>query len=422
MKKSHNGTKAKRAVGILLSALIAGCATQGDISSQSLKANLAVEDAHNQLLLVNILRAYKQRPMYFTGIRTLRGPLGSGSPTFSFRIPFGPDFTNNVYEFSPTFKPDVAQYDINVMDTQDFMRGITQPLPPKILQYYLDQGWPKQFVLHLFVREVRIFEGEASEGRLLNYPLDRTTLKSFQDWISAISLCDIVLERVDDFEPVGPILKDTEVRDIAKLAAMKKEGLSLIAVDEKGKPIKENVHAYGYQVRKLAEGVTFKLKTNPQCPEFPENIQQLMILADQTRLPLKVDDKIDSTGKKPRRAILLLRSPEAMLYYVGEIVRRQLEGTLDNPADKEEVRITLRHPEDAAKDKLITIFSVRRVPNGHTVRAAVSVTYDGETYVIPGTEEEAGRSMHVLSLISQLIGLQNKATDLPQTTTVRVIQ
>ncbi len=56
----------------------------------------------------------------------------------------------------------------------------------------------------------------------------------------------------------------------------------------------------------------------------------------------------------------------------------------------------------------------------------VSVCYDGVKYVIPaddgcGNGEYTGRSMHVLSLVSQLIGLQKKSEAVPGTSAVTVI-
>ena len=45
-----------------------------------------------------------------------------------------------------------------MLNSQEFMRGITQPVPPSTMLYYLDQGWPQQLVLHMFVRSIEFYD------------------------------------------------------------------------------------------------------------------------------------------------------------------------------------------------------------------------------------------------------------------------
>jgi hypothetical protein len=121
---------------------------------------------------------------------------------------------------------------------------------------------------------------------------------------------------------------------------------------------------------------------------------------------------------------LFLRSPEAILYYLGELARIE---------------------EDQGKafyvcigGKLEPLFVVQR--RGGCRKSLVEVTNgDGVAYSIPVNESSApvlrcdkisemrdltcnpGRSMEALTIVSQLISLQKSAKDLPTTSVVRVV-
>lgn len=63
----------------------------------------------------------------------------------------------------------------------------------------------------------------------------------------------------------------------------------------------------------------------------------------------------------------------------------------------------------------------RLLPGAAGGAAAVSVAHEGETYYIPRDKDERGRSMHVLSLVSQIFALHQSSKELTGTTSVRVI-
>jgi len=50
-----------------------------------------------------------------------------------------------------------------------------------------------------------------------------------------------------------------------------------------------------------------------------------------------------------------------------------------------------------------------------------SVTYNGLTYWIPADDKTAGKTLHVLSIVKQLLALNTSAKSLPQTNTISVI-
>ncbi len=120
-----------------------------------------------------------------------------------------------------------------------------------------------------------------------------------------------------------------------------------------------------------------------------------------------------------------IRSPEAILYYLGQHMRVEEEqGVM---------------PEICVQGNLQPIFNA--VGGAGCGQGIVSVRYDGARYVIPREAREhaacvagedakrrfspvacvAGRSMQSLSLLNQLIALQKSAKDLPGTGLIRTV-
>ncbi|NQT01466.1 MAG: hypothetical protein HQ580_05560, partial [Planctomycetes bacterium] len=120
---------------------------------------------------------------------------------------------------------------------------------------------------------------------------------------------------------------------------------------------------------------------------------------------------------KSRRTVYL-RSPEAILYYLGEILRA--ENSTEDLNDPNIPKIDVSHDRSGAS--LARLFYAREATD-NDIAPCVSVDYEGTKYVIPGDPDGYGtdRSMHVLSLVSQLIGLQKKSEEVPSTGVVSVI-
>ena len=139
------------------------------------------------------------------------------------------------------------------------------------------------------------------------------------------------------------------------------------------------------------------------------------------------------------------RSTEGILYYLGEIVRRQLtpEGgipriiktkaglnygayPMEECDDKTEITNIrplgrgARYQYDAQIPvQCQSIFVVTQGPSiGDSV---VSVTYNGAIYTIPHSTEAGGRSSQVTELVKQVLNLNTSAKQLPSTTVISVV-
>jgi hypothetical protein len=104
----------------------------------------------------------------------------------------------------------------------------------------------------------------------------------------------------------------------------------------------------------------------------------------------------------------VLRSPQAVLFYLGELTR---------PG----VAVAIRGRQPSQPESTRRLFTLREA--AACPRADVQVAYDGARWAIPrgGGDCDPGRSMQSLALAAQLLALQQSARDLPATGTFRVV-
>lgn len=404
-----------------MSLVLAACATPRQVADQNVNMSLAVEEANNRMLLLNVVRAYHRQPFHFFRVGVVRGPAGLGSVTTALPLPFGPDFTAQVYNFSAGYKPDQPSFDLTPLDSQEFMQGITKPISPRLIGYYLDQGWPRQLLLHMFVREIEIYENvdnvTRKTGRYLNYPQNEDDMQKFSRVVASLRRCEIDLAEEKVVQKHGPPLTLDQHTPIEKLAAARTNDLTL--VEDNGK----------YQLQRISKVPTLAIRmpanASPEDCAFVRDQERDPAVAREALASAPIAALLGRNADDPSppgagapwryRYVFVLRSVEAMIYYLGELTRLQLDGPLDNGvADGSRRRAVEIGFEPFRSKPGDPLFVVRR---GSAEPAAVSVEYWGEQYSIP---RSAGRASHVLSLVTQLLGLQNKATEAPVTGVVRV--
>lgn len=53
--------------------------------------------------------------------------------------------------------------------------------------------------------------------------------------------------------------------------------------------------------------------------------------------------------------------------------------------------------------------------------AALSVDYNGQHFVVPNDPQKSGKTLHVLSIVKQLLAVNTSAKSLPQTNVISII-
>lgn len=460
--------KALLGLGIICASLSTSCVSYRSLARDSLNYNMAVEKSQNQMLLLNIVRASKKHPLYLTSISKITG---SNSASFSLEasIPFstkGEATPGGTFEVNPTF-------DVPVLDSQEFMTGFLSPVKPEILAYYWNQGWPKEMLLHLLVNKIRLRVtdkgnkgkgGPATDYYLFNRPYvhngELCQLEKFSRWVDlSVSTGKLAIERVEERRRIGPAVPDAEI-ELGDLIDLGKETtLELDALDANGKKLTR---------QQLEDGAS------PQAFQMHRSEGSFVITIDPTEINNIFDwteasaanpcdpqeaEKADVSGRKQANEetgqlktgtlnmgdlqsaeiTLFLRSPEAMLYYLGQLLR-----------------VEERHeliPRLCIGGELEPLFVAQPSAPKCDSRSKIQVEYEGVSYTVQGGLSESkasptcaaaaartpwaqlqatplrqkgfdcnpGRSMHSLSLLTQLISLQKSAKELPVTSTVRTV-
>ena len=192
---------------LLLCCSMVGCSMRAvtpntRVAKSALDYNLQIEEAQDKNLLMNVWRAKKRYPLYLTDISKVTGSL-TNTYTLGLSIPFG-----HVKGYQLTTTPSATftttpTFDVNLLDTQDFMRGFLTPVSPATFAHFWRQGWPRELLLHLLVRELRVVDVsgkvnyfyDRGHRYLTNYPdpakADQKDLAEFAEWAHFLARFDL---------------------------------------------------------------------------------------------------------------------------------------------------------------------------------------------------------------------------------------
>ena len=404
---------------LLLVFLVSGCSFQRTIAWHAVDFNRAVATSETQTLLLNILRARDRLPPYYTSMSQVRGSV-SGSLQSALSLPFGGDATNVFGETVTTSVSSRPTFDLNVLDSEEFVRGITTPVPLSLLQFYWDQRWPRDVLLYLMVSSVRI---EAKDRRILHEfgnngsGIDREFAK-FVD--AAIGEPGSVGEgpywtlEASDF---GPPVK------VASLEGLAKAKEQSLGVDAKGKVT--SGASVSLVCPRCDAWLAEVLEEGGECRSLSANSAS----GDGSRESVTYHQADAKPASSQCRAVLITRSPESMIYYLGEIARphksdRCIETTWPSKTRKDDDRDCPLQAQrvDGADAKAIVprwLFDLPEIRVRPVRASQPSVWYDGKLYTLDTREESRART--ALALVRQILSLQKKGKDLPTTNTVNVV-
>jgi len=379
--------------------LPAGCAIfpKDKMIGSSTDYNVVVEKAQNNMILINIVRASKRYPMYFTNFKQLRGSMAYNFSTGSITVPFGGPGDATSYSVAPTISYSTnPSFDLNVLDDKEFLQGMTTSVSLEMIDFYLKHGWPDLMLWNLLIDSIE----PSADGKLRNYPLDVNDFNKFQEKLVKMftqEKCSI--ESLETFDVIGPEIKESAL-SVERLIDIGKAGLKL-------SPVKDAKGAI----------VSYQLETQAK-----KNYQ---LRCEDAKSSYRLNSREGAPTGSVLRGTVYLRSPEAILYYLGEILRAEEMGFVP--------RIDIS--STYCKNKPVPLFLVAKKDKDSSVweiadkeNAYIEVGYDGDKYAIPRWKEAdskdeclADRSMHVMSLISLIISTQRIRENVPATGVVTVI-
>ncbi len=450
---------------------VSACAFEPALTQQLIDYNRAYEDSTNSILLLNVLRAKDRKPLYFTTLSQLN-PSISGSGSLGLTIPLSPTAYTTLGISTGASVSTGNTGTVAVENTVEFVRGFMKPVDLETFEYFWSQGWPREMLLLLLVRRIEILptdpEGIPLPGKkvkvLVNTPRsldvgvncpdsDSTELKSIA-WCNFENFRDFVFvleERVRFARSsttvlVGPKVRSDDVGQLKTLIEAAKGGLEITQGGDGTFQVTQRVSTVTFcfpdtEIEKDDDGARRatqfecnRVSGTPQARRQPRlmkaqesgkegrfeaqiNATEMQRIQKEKKtsgiVPVTRREKIQSKFRayfaecSPNCAIVLyIRSPEAMIYYLGEVIRTAMS------SDYRQLVTAFENSKDP-------IFDVRKGASS-SAGSHLTVRYDDSVYFVP--RNQSNRAMHALSLISQLAGLQRKASDLPRTTTVNVVR
>ncbi len=456
--------RCRRYVRVLLTAAavcIAGCAKY-ELSDRQVAFNNALEDADNRQILLNALRASRRYPLFFTAVGQITSMGVLDGSSVSVNIPFG--VPHNLYSVNPILRlQEGLTIATSPLNTQEFFQGFLAPVDPILFAYYLDNGWNQELIYYNFIREIDLPEAilDKIKEKVLSYcgnprgilecihlpnselltitAADKCTgftfVRDARGEIIDLSIPPYLVDgRIDKipaqvfknqpadpcelllFEYVIEQLRALDLRGVeipeAELSAdhnkSKTTGSDADMVntgqDAKGAASNEGKFAFAINIDdpcNAKTGRTLGSAREKQIAALAE-ARRITIFGARTRKLASPD--VSDACKAVSNMAVAVRSPEAMIFYMGELIRAQSESIIP---------------------KINVFRGIKRTPEplfivniGEDV--VVTVSLDGENYYVAG-DQVAGQSMHLISLVEQVFALQKKGSELPKIPTVQVI-
>ncbi len=469
---------------LILGTALSGCVTGRPLREIAMDSNRLVERTANEQTMLNILRARDRMPTHFTSFKELRGEISiSGTAgvggaindnTLSIADKVFQNAASNtadettttvgkaVENFTPSFSATVSakpSFDLAVYDTQEFQRGILEPIKPGVIEYFLKQGWPENFLTALFVSRVDVTFSRTDDVKpnkkseyytvgkfsLKNHPTEKNEYKqSFQDFLiqsrmepSSSSSDDVKLFKINEF---------SDNLKLSELAILDGEKFD-IAIDGKNA---------GYVVRKGAKAktITFDINNEFYCepyrktvnPEFDtsscgafllepseekgtqivyrklgaaDNCDDVETANPACANPMKIERRqhqyVPTTIKVTTDTEL--RSVDSIIYFLGQYVRY---GNCDAKEAASVGSYLLPNEADNALGAKIMC-----IEEGGAKGALLTVRHRGLTYSLPNPTKKDmhnpdHRGSQAIALVQQLVNLNKSADSLPKSNSIRI--
>src|SRR5688500_5172285 len=138
-----------RIFAVCVCALLAGCGISSQIIKiDALSFNDAIEDTTNKLLVLNVLRARDKAPLHFADIPVIRESMQQNVSVGFVDLIGGLLGTTTRNTRSATIGGQLSpSFEVTQLHSKDFNTGMTTPIDPKIVKYWLDRGLDRRIVL-----------------------------------------------------------------------------------------------------------------------------------------------------------------------------------------------------------------------------------------------------------------------------------
>jgi hypothetical protein len=150
---------------------LAGCGSMSpEVAADVLAYHETADVTANRIILLNVLRARDNAPLHFGELSLQHGQVSEQAGVL-FTQPVG-EIPKSTSLPRASIAPavtlgDQVAFDLGTLDTQNFTQGVTAPIAPKMLKYFLDSGIDHRLVMMLLVSGVRLSGGQEA---IANFP------------------------------------------------------------------------------------------------------------------------------------------------------------------------------------------------------------------------------------------------------------
>jgi hypothetical protein len=435
-------------VGLLT---LSACSLAPRVETDALAYHETADVTANRIILLNILRAKDSAPLHFAELSLIHGSL-SEAGTLLLVEPIGPNPHSSSLpraSIAPSATVgDQVTFDLGTLDTQTFTQGVTSPISPKMLKYFLDSGVDHRLVLMLLLSSVRL---PGSNEAIANYPRSErvvcypdhgfkagappppyevhglnTTVaecrgrdREFVAFLRILNeLPRVYAVSVRPFVPVGPAFRPDAAHLLHDLLAMDHTKQAL-------RPVPGGLLQFG--VLSTEDKVVLcedepRMSDGSATPAKTERTG-LKALADKPCNPDTASDPEAATGRGPGATALpdfTLRSTLGIFSFLGQVLGSQA----DRSTPEKDVCITLddqgREPDCSKGQVLFRLTHIR-------AQARFGVEYGGEFWGVPRATpcvqmtNHCDHTLETLSMVSLLLNLNKLARDIPSTPAVQLV-
>ena len=385
--------KLGRSLAAVVALMLGGCATPTVLSDRAIDYNETIARAADSQLLLNVVRAAYRNPTHYSAISQLRDLRSTEqSASLSGQFPFGAD-ASRLFSLSPNVTARSSQtpsFDVAPLDTRASALGLFRPVEPQTFVTYWQQGWARSILLSLFIDYVTLNAAarqachlEPSYGQVDNGAYD---LEKFERAQRVFDCLHDVLQ-VNEKTEVEAALSRVDLPALEVFKALPSLAEKGFRVTDHGGDATRTV-----SVRKTKNTWDFVL--NWRGRNAP------VTLTSSAGRP-----RISESG--PPAVGMRLRSVEGMVFYLGELLRLQLD---------EGQAPTVRFGRDGER----TLFRVHLDAAG-APGDRIEVGFLGRTFSIGRHPVAGDATLITLSLLSQLFSQYRENTDLPKTNAVQVV-
>jgi hypothetical protein len=415
--------------------LLSSCTAVDEFSPRAVTYNLAAEGAQNQALLLNVVRASLKRPMQFTTVQSVTGTASEGG-TVQLTLPFGNHTVANPNSLQLTGTASGGpSFAVAVLDTQEFYQGITRPIKAQIIDYLLNEGYPRSLIFYLLTNQIDLVPSKGQPLRLRNFVGDDNAFTKFQKVIDFLIEIGLTTRSEITETSYGPRLTHAEAAKM--VVAAPNAALDLKKVDKSDT----------YQVKKSEPKYFLCFNPLPQFVGLPDsaslcNAKMPINPAERDHVKLSPQGLAELRTLVPEvpsdvsSIVLYPRSVEAIIYFLGELARRHLAPDIHGmPPRVIQIKIGPTFEPVPSGDCLESNDGMtRQFPKSsytceslffmdmgeNRVTGDLAVTYLDDVYWLHG-EPMTGRSLPTLALVRELLALNTSAKELPATSTLSIV-